>query len=80
MTIESRRASAFLVLMKASGFFVVAVRAVAAAAFAAVATLQVVLLCKHDIAFGAIVEVFGIQLFFKHHYKGIYFSGWCEMK
>ncbi len=73
MTIESRRASAFPVLMEAAGFLVVAVRTVPATAFAAVATFQVVLLCKHDIAFRAIVEVFGIQLFFKHRYKDIIF-------
>lgn len=73
MTIESRRASAFLVLVKAAGFLIVAVRTVPAAAFAAVATLQVVLLCKHNIAFGAIVEVFRIQFFLKHQHKGIYF-------
>lgn len=73
MTIESFRQSAFLVFGKTTGFLVVAVRAVPAAAFAAVATLQVVFLREYDIAFGAIVEVFGIQFFFKHQYKDIIF-------
>ena len=71
MTLENLRISAFLVLVKASGFFVVAVRAMAAAALAAVAALQVVLFREYDIAFGTVIEIFGIQLFFKHHPKDI---------
>ena len=73
MRIESPGTSAFLILLKVPGFFVVAVRTMAAAAFAAVAALQMILLRKHDIAFGAIVEIFRVQLFFKHQGKDIIF-------
>jgi hypothetical protein len=63
----------FFIGRKFSGFFVVAIRAMLAAVLAAVATLQVVLLRKHDIAFGTVVKIFGVQLFFKHDHKDIIF-------
>jgi hypothetical protein len=50
-------------------FFIVAVRAVLAAAFTAIAALQVVLFGKHNVSLGAVIKILGIELLFKHGIK-----------
>jgi hypothetical protein len=36
-------------------------------AFTTITTFEVVLFCKHNVSFGAIIEIFRIELFVKHN-------------
>ena len=47
-------------------FAVIAIRTMLAAAFAAVAPLEVVFFGEYDIPFGTVIEVLGIELLSKH--------------
>lgn len=55
--------------LKTPGFFIVTIRAMFTAAFAAVAAFEMVLFGKDNIPFGTVIKILGIELFVKHEGK-----------
>lgn len=62
----------FFIIYKTARFFIIAIWTVLAAAFAAIASLKVIFFGEDDIAFRAIVKIFGIEFFFKHYLQRYY--------
>jgi hypothetical protein len=50
-----------------SGFFIIAVRAMPAAAFTAIPAFKMILFSKNNISFRTVIKVFRVQLFLEHN-------------
>jgi hypothetical protein len=58
--------SGFVWLIKSTCFFIIPIGAMLAAALAAITSLQKIFLCKNDVALGAVIKIFGVEILAKH--------------